>query len=132
MDSVSELRVSLTMKDFERAIRFYQDVLGLSVGADWSSCNGRCVVFAFPTATVEVIDERQASYIDSVEVGRRVAGQTRFAFQVPRLEPFLSRASSNGMRLVNGPVQTPWGDINSRLLGPDDMQITLFQSSSAG
>lgn len=115
---VTELRVALTVADFDRAVAFYRDALGLDQVADWSSTAGRVIVLAAGQATLELVDEAQAAMIDTVEAGRRVAGQVRLALQV---------ADSDNMALpVALPVTTPWGDRNARVMAPDGMQLTLF------
>jgi methylmalonyl-CoA/ethylmalonyl-CoA epimerase len=38
---VTELRVALTVSDFEEAVAFYRDALGLEQLADWSDDDGR-------------------------------------------------------------------------------------------
>src|SRR2546423_13311500 len=43
MGNVTELRVALTVEDFDRAVAFYRDALGLEQIADWSSATGRVV-----------------------------------------------------------------------------------------
>jgi catechol 2,3-dioxygenase-like lactoylglutathione lyase family enzyme len=37
---VTELRVALTVADFDAAVAFYRDALGLVQSADWSSDEG--------------------------------------------------------------------------------------------
>jgi len=44
MGNVTEFRVALTVGDFDRAVAFYRDALGLEQIADWSSAAGRVVV----------------------------------------------------------------------------------------
>jgi lactoylglutathione lyase len=79
---VRELRVALTVDDFDAALAFYRDALGLAQVADWSSPDGRVVVLAAGRATLELLDERQAEYVDEIEVGTRVAGHVRVALEV--------------------------------------------------
>jgi len=43
MANVTELRVALTVEDFDQALAFYRDVLGLEQLADWSSGTGQVV-----------------------------------------------------------------------------------------
>jgi lactoylglutathione lyase len=38
--NVTELRVALTVSDFDQAVAFYRDALGLAQLADWSSESG--------------------------------------------------------------------------------------------
>jgi catechol 2,3-dioxygenase-like lactoylglutathione lyase family enzyme len=85
-ESVRELRVALTVADFDQAIRFYRDGLGLEVLEAWDRPEGRGVVLGAGRATLEVIDERNAESVDDIEVGRRTAGRVRFAAEVADAE----------------------------------------------
>lgn len=44
MSEVLELRVALTVDDFDGAVAFYRDALGLHQLADWSSRTGQVVL----------------------------------------------------------------------------------------
>jgi catechol 2,3-dioxygenase-like lactoylglutathione lyase family enzyme len=124
---VRELRVSLTVDQLDQAIHLYRDGLGLPVVLAWESPEGRGVILGAGRATLELVDRPQAELIDRVEVGRRVAGPVRLAFEVPELESYGAALRGSGAEALNGPVLTPWGDRNLRLRAPDSMQITLFQ-----
>jgi lactoylglutathione lyase len=124
--SVSQLRVVLTVDDYERALAFYRDALGLTVEADFSSPDGRVTLLQAGRATIEIADVPQAEFIDRVEVGRRVAGPVRLAFEVEDSASTAARLEAAGATLVAGAVMTPWGDQNARLDPPDGMQLTLF------
>ena len=80
--SVRELRLVVTVDDHEQALRFYRDVLGLPQLDDFSSDEGKVILLDAGRATIEVVDRRQAEFIDRVEVGRRVAGHIRVALEV--------------------------------------------------
>jgi lactoylglutathione lyase len=41
-----DLRVVLTVPDFDEAVAFYRDALGLEQLADWTSKNGRVILLA--------------------------------------------------------------------------------------
>jgi lactoylglutathione lyase len=124
--TVTELRVALTVDDFERALALYRDSLGLAQIADWSSERGRVVVLDAGRATLELLDEAQAGFVDEVEAGRRVAGVVRLAFAVDDRDAAAERLVAAGADPVAAPVTTPWGDRNTRLRAPDGMQLTLF------
>jgi len=123
---VPELRVALTVEDFDKALRFYRDALGLEQTADWSSDDGRVVLLEAGRATLELMDERQAALIDQVEAGKRVSGAVRLAVEVPNSEETARRLVAAGAAEVAPPVTTPWGDRNARVRAPDGMQLTLF------
>ena len=82
-------------------------------------------------ATIELFDQTQAAAIDDIEVGRRSAGPVRLAFQVEDGESVARSLTAAGAEVIGGPVVTPWGDRNVRLLGPDGIQLTLFSASEA-
>jgi catechol 2,3-dioxygenase-like lactoylglutathione lyase family enzyme len=126
-DEVRELRVSLTVDDLDEAVRLYHDGLGLPIAQQWASAEGRGLVLAAGRATLELLDQTHAGFVDRIEVGRRVAGPVRLAFEVPKVEAATATAQENGASLMNGTVQTPWGDLNQRLQTADGLQLTLFQ-----
>jgi catechol 2,3-dioxygenase-like lactoylglutathione lyase family enzyme len=126
MATVTELRVALTVQDFDQAVAFYRDALGLEQVADWSSANGRVIVLEAGRATLELFDEAQAGSVDAIEAGRRVSGTVRLAVQVADSEDMAARLVAAGAGRVAPPVLTPWGDRNARVQAPDGMQLTLF------
>jgi catechol 2,3-dioxygenase-like lactoylglutathione lyase family enzyme len=123
---VVEMRLVLTVPDFDAAVAIYRDALGLTQLADWSSGDGRVLLLGAGRATIELSDERHAEAIDSIEVGRRVAPQMRLAFQVADSATKGQVLQSAGAELVAPQVITPWGDANVRLEAPDGTQLTLF------
>lgn len=124
---VSELRLVVTAPDYEAAVRFYRDVLGLPQLADFSSPNGRVILLDAGRATIEVADPRQAEYIDEVEVGRRVAGPIRVALQVPDVANVTEELAAAGATVLAPPTVTPWNSLNSRLDAAGGLQLTLFE-----
>ena len=126
MADVTELRVALTVPDFDRALSFYRDALGLEQLADWSSESGRVILLAAGRATLELLDEAQAEAVDAIEAGRRVSGRVRLALEVVDSEAAARRLVAAGGEQVAPLVTTPWGDRNARVQTPDGTQLTLF------
>jgi methylmalonyl-CoA/ethylmalonyl-CoA epimerase len=129
MGVVTELRVALTVADFDAAVAFYRDALGLEQIADWSSESGRVLVLEAGRATLELFDEPQAESVDRIEAGRRISGTVRLALEVPDSDAAAARLVAAGGAAEAPPVDTPWGDRNARVRAPDGMQLTLFSSS---
>jgi lactoylglutathione lyase len=127
---VTELRVALTVPNFDEALAFYRDTLGLEQLADWSSERGRVVLLEAGRATLELFDEAQAELVDTIEAGRRVSGSVRLALEVEDSEETARRLVAAGADRVADPVTTPWGDRNARVRAPDGMQLTLFTSAA--
>ena len=123
-----ELRLVLTVDDFEEAVAFYRDALGLPEHAAWQSegDEARIAILDAGRATLELVNEAQAAAIDRIEVGERVAGPVRVAFRVASSEAVAQRLVDAGAEPLADPVTTPWNDRNVRLRTPDGMQLTLF------
>lgn len=125
---VHELRLVVTAPDYDDALRFYRDVLGLRErGAFSSPDGGRVAILEAGRATLELTDPANAAYIDEVEVGRRVAGHVRVAFEVDDSAATMAALADAGATVVAEPTLTPWNSLNARLEGPAGLQLTLFQ-----
>ena len=124
--SINELRLVLTVDDFDRATTLFRDALGLKQIAAWEHQGGHIVLLDVGHATLEIIDEHQALAIDEIEVGRRVAGRVRIAFGSSDSESAAKKLAAAGAEILAGPVITPWRDRNVRLAGPEGIQLTLF------
>jgi lactoylglutathione lyase len=125
-----ELRLVLTVADFEGALALYRDALGLEELPAWEDQEGRVAILDAGRATLELVDEGQAEAIDRIEVGRRVAGPVRVAFQVEDSDVTAARLVAAGAELVAVPITTPWNDRNVRLNAPDGTQLTLFSPTA--
>jgi len=126
---VHEMRLVVTADDYEAAVRFYRDVLGLPERAAYSSPDGRVVILEAGRATLEIADPNQAEFIDRVEVGRRVAGRLRVAFEVDDSSETADALAAGGAELIASPTRTPWETINARLDGPGGLHLTLFSDA---
>ena len=128
---MGEFRVALTVDDFDAALAFYRDALGLAQLADWSGENGRVILLDAGRATLELFDEAQAAYVDGLEAGRRVSGTVRFAVEVADSDAAARQLVEAGATQVAEPVDPPWGGRNARVQAPDGMQLTLFSGEEA-
>lgn len=128
--SVTELRLVVTAPDYDEALTFYRDVLGMPEQAAFSSDGGRVTILEAGRATLELADPAHADFIDHVEVGRRVAGHIRVALQVPDSAEATQRLVAAGAQLIAEPRLTPWNDVNARLEAPAGLQLTLFSDAS--
>jgi methylmalonyl-CoA/ethylmalonyl-CoA epimerase len=125
--AVHETRIALTVPDFEAAVRFWRDALGLAQVAAWDGPDGGGIVLDAGRATIELLSAAHAAHVDDIEVGTRVAGPVRLALHVDDSDAVTDRLLAAGGQPVGGPVVTPWGDRNTRLADPDGLQLTLFE-----
>jgi predicted enzyme related to lactoylglutathione lyase len=125
---VRQLRLVVEADDFDAALTFYRDVLGLTEELAVAGPDGaRVVILDAGRATLELANPAQKHYIDEVEVGRRVAPRIRVAFEVSDAAAVADELVAAGADLLAEPAETPWRSLNARLSAPADLQITLFQ-----
>jgi lactoylglutathione lyase len=129
--ATTELRLVVTADDYDAALVFYRDVLGLPVAATYDTEQGRATLLDAGRARLELFDTRQAAYIDDVEVGRRVAGSIRVAFEVADPAAVTEAAARGGAVVIAAPTRTPWGSVNARVEAPANLQLTLFGDEPA-
>jgi lactoylglutathione lyase len=128
---VRQLRLVVTVDDYDQALTFYRDVLGLPEELAYSSPDGRVTILDAGRATLELTDPGHAEFIDRVEVGRRVAGKFRVAFEVDDATATTTRLAEAGADVLAEPTRTPWQSLNSRLTAPGQLQLTLFTELGA-
>lgn len=123
---VRQLRLVVTAPDYDEALRFFRDVLGMPQALAVSSPDGRVAILEAGRATLELADPAHAAYIDQVEVGRRVAGHIRLALEVTDADGMTAKLADAGATVIAEPVVTPWGSRNARLEAPAGLHLTLF------
>jgi lactoylglutathione lyase len=126
MGPVRELRVAVTAENYEEALAFYRDALGLPVVESWENESGSGAILDAGRATLEVLSRSQVDYVDEIEAGGTASGPVRFALEVEDSVEAAERLEAGGAQRVGGPVVTPWQHRNVRLRAPDGMQLTLF------
>jgi predicted enzyme related to lactoylglutathione lyase len=124
---VLQLRLVVEAEDFDEAVRFYRDALGLAEEGSFVDGDARVVILNAGRATLELANPSQKRMIDDVEVGRQVAPRFRVAFEVADSATTTEELVAAGASLVAPPTETPWRSLNSRLDAPADLHITLFQ-----
>jgi predicted enzyme related to lactoylglutathione lyase len=125
---VRQLRLVVEAEDFEAAVRFYRDVLGLPEEAAFAGDgDARVAILDAGRATLEIANPAQKRMIDDVEVGRQVSPRLRVAFEVDDVAERTARLTEAGATQVAPPTPTPWRSLNARLDAPAGLHITLFQ-----
>lgn len=125
---VKQLRLVIEADDFERAVAFYRDALGLQEEFFIESAGGALVMaLQAGRATLEIVNSAQRRLIDELEVGREVSRNIRVAFEVTNAASATDRLVEAGATLVASPTETPWRSLNSRMEAPAAIQITLFE-----
>ena len=126
--SVKQLRLVVHAEDYEGALRFFRDVLGMEEQEAYAGDGGALVsILDAGRATIEIANTAQVEMIDAVEVGRRVAGHFRVALEVEDCTAATGQATAGGAVPVAPPTRTPWSSLNARFDAPGGVHLTLFE-----
>ena len=113
---VLQLRLVIEAADFDAAVAFYRDALGLPEQAAFEGDgDARVAILEAGRATLEIVNPAQRRLIDEVEAGRDQHGVPRVAVEAA------------GASVIGAPAETPWRSLNARLAGPAGVQVTVFQ-----
>lgn len=123
---IRQLRLVVTTADYDEAVRFYRDVLGMTEQDAVQPPTGRVMVLDAGRATLEIAEPVSAEYIDSVEVGRRVSPSIRLALEVDTAETTAKALGAQGVEVLGEPRPTPFLSTNARINAPAGLQLTLF------
>ena len=124
---VRELRLAVTVVDYDAAVRFYRDVLGLPVIQEWDEPSGSGAILDAGHATLELLSVDQTALVDRVEVGvEGVSPPIRLALEVADSEATARQLVEAGAEQLADATTTPWRHRNVRLSAPGPLQLTLF------
>lgn len=127
---VLQLRIVVEAEDYDDAVRFYRDVLGLPERIAYAQGgDDRVSILEAGRATLEIASPGHKKAIDAVEADGRESPRIRLAFEVTDSEGTTRRLEAAGATVVAEPVLTPWKSLNSRLEAPAGLTITLFQET---
>ena len=128
MTGARQLRIVVETEDYDQAVRFYRDVLGLPTELTLDGEDGaRVTVLMAGRATLEIVNPAQRAMIDELEVGRPVSPRIRLAFEVDDAAATTRRLTAGGASQVAPPTRTQWNSLNARLDAPAGLHITIFE-----
>ena len=125
---VRQLRLVVRVEDFDAALEFYRDALGLPLEeAFQGEGDARVARRGAGRATLEIANRAQVEMIDRVETDGVTSPRLRVAFEVTDADGVTRTLTDAGAELLASPRETPWRSVNSRLEAPGDLQITVFE-----
>lgn len=129
--TVRQLRLVIHASDYDDALAFFRDALGLPVAESYAGPgDAEVTILDAGRATIEIANDAQADHIDEVEVGRRVAPHFRVALEVDDCATATDAALAGGATAVAPPTRTPWQSVNARFDAPGQVHLTLFQEQA--
>jgi len=126
--AVRQLRLVVEAEDYDAAVAFYRDALGLTEQAAFEGeGDARVMILNAGIATLEISNPAQVKLIDQVEADGAPSAKLRIAFEVDDSRAVTDTLVEAGGELVASARETPWRSLNSRLNAPAGLQVTLFQ-----
>ena len=126
--SVRQLRLVVEAEDYDAAVAFYRDALGLSEQAAYEGeGDAKVMILNAGLATLEISNPAQVRMIDRVEAEGKPSARIRIAFEVDDSPSVTADLVEAGAELIAEPRETPWRSVNSRLDAPAGLQLTIFQ-----
>lgn len=124
-----QLRLIIETDDFDEALRFYRDVLGMSEQPAFASGgDDRVAILHAGIATVELATPTHTRNIAAIEGAPHVPGaKLRMALEVDDTEAAVALTESTGVETIATPTRTPFRTVNARVQGPAGWQVTFFQ-----
>lgn len=126
--AVRQLRIVVEAEDYEEALTFFRDVLGLPEEESYAGEGGAQVaILDAGRATLELSNPAQVRMIDAVETDGVTSPKIRLAFEVGDSQSVTDSLVEGGAELLASPRETPWRSLNARLATPAGLQVTIFQ-----
>ncbi len=123
-----QLRLIIETDDFDEAIRFFRDVLGMPEQPAFATRgDDRVAILLAGTATVELATPTHVRAVDDAERAPHVEGALRIALEVDDTAGAVAAATAAGAAVLAPPTRTPFRSLNARVQGPAGWQVTFFQ-----
>ena len=124
-----QLRLIIEAADFDEAVHFYRDVLGMPEQPAFATGgDDRVSILNVGLATIEIATREHIRNIDQIEgAPHGPSSKLRIALEVDDTDSAVRATQDAGMELISGPVETPFRSLNARIQGPASWQVTFFQ-----
>ena len=129
LQAPKQLRLIIETDDFDEAVQFDRDVLGLPEQPAFATDgDDRVSILHAGIATIELATPTHVRNIDRIEHAPSSAEPTlRIALEVDDTERAVNAAVKSGARPLSPPTHTPFQTINARVQGPAGWQVPFFQ-----
>ncbi|WP_297603250.1 VOC family protein [Microcella sp.] len=128
-----QLRLVIRVDDYDAAVSFWRDALGLEETAAFEGeGDARVMILEVGRATIELANAAQVDLIDRIETDDHHSPPLRVAIEVDDSRTMSSELEKSGARVIASARETPWHSLNARLAAPDGIELTLFEELGGG
>jgi len=126
---ISEMRLVIECADWEQAIAFYRDALGLRQIEGYQGDSEAQMILDVGRATIELVHPELPKVESgaSAELSSPPVPRVRLALRTSRAQAVIERLEKVGAQRVEGPKLNSSETLNVRLTAPDNMPITVFR-----
>ena len=112
-----EFRVLFTAADYDTAIAFFTETMGLPLLRSWDDHGRGSIISAAGDGQIEVF---------AGDSSTATMSGAALAWEVADTDEQCSRLRAAGVEFISPPTDRPWGHRNATLAGPEGLTITLF------
>lgn len=128
-----QLRLVIRVDDYDAAVSFWRDALGLEETAAFEGDgDAKVVILEVGRATIELANAAQVDLIDRIETDNHHSSPLRVAVEVDDARAASVDLEAAGARVIATARETPWHSLNARLAAPDGIELTLFEELGGG
>lgn len=125
MDTI-EFRFAFHARDFERSVRFYEDVLGLTLlPGGWDRPDGKgALLTAGGNAVIEIYGAPDG--LPPHDFPPLAESGINLGFQVDDVDGYYERLVAAGVRVAEPPQTRAWGHYSFWFHDPDGVHIAIY------
>ena len=109
--SLKVATVTLVVDDYDRAIRFYRDVLGLELVADTPLGNGKRWVAVAGASGTRLLLAQADGESQTAAIGNQTGGRVGFFLETDDFERDHARLVAAGVRFLEAPRHEAYGSV---------------------
>jgi len=108
--------ITLFVEDLEATRQFYRDVFGLPIFFE----NDDSAVFQFGDTLINLLRIGHAPELigPAVVASRDAGARFQFTLEVADVDAMCTELAEHGVRLLNGPMDRPWGPRTASFIDP--------------
>ncbi len=131
---ISELRLVIEAQDWDAAVEFYRDALGLPLREGYANGDSAQIVLEAGSASIELVHPELPPADSGRDAPTDLAAPSspriRLVVRSDDARETAAALHRAGADVVGDPQLTSIGTVKARVVGPDHMPITVFQPLS--